>query len=57
MDYGITAQEKGDSVYYSVQWSPLELAERWTINSKVPAVGGYTKSTGWMITIICACWR
>ena len=40
MDYGITALEKGDSVYYSIQWSPLDLAERWTINSKVPAVAG-----------------
>ena len=40
MDYGIIAQEKGDSVYYSIQWSPLDLAERWTINSKVPAVAG-----------------
>ncbi|MCL2472599.1 MAG: hypothetical protein FWF26_02875 [Treponema sp.] len=40
MDYGITAQEKGDSVYYSIQWSPLELAERWTINAKVPSVAG-----------------
>ena len=40
MDTGITAKEKGDSVYYYVQWSPLELAERWTINAKVPAVAG-----------------
>jgi len=40
MDYGISSREKGDSVYYSVQWSPLEVADRWTINSKVPAVAG-----------------
>jgi len=40
MDYGITAQEKGDEVYYYVKWSPLALAERWTINAQVPAVGG-----------------
>jgi len=40
MDYGITVKEKDDSVYYSVQWSPLTLAERWTINSKVPSVAG-----------------
>ena len=40
MAYGISAQEKGDSVYYYVQWSPLSLAERWEINAKVPAVGG-----------------
>ena len=40
MDYGISAQEKGDAVYYYVQWSPLSLAERWEINAKVPAVGG-----------------
>ena len=40
MDFGISTQIKGDDVYYSVQWSPLTLAERWTINSKVPAVAG-----------------
>jgi hypothetical protein len=40
MDLGISAQEKGDNVYYYVQWSPLALAERWSINSGVPAVGG-----------------
>jgi len=40
MDFGISAQEKGDEVYYSIQWSPLALAERWIINSKVPAVAG-----------------
>jgi len=40
MDYSITAKEKGDEIYYSIQWSPLALAERWTINAKVPAVAG-----------------
>ena len=40
MDYGISSREKDDEVYYSIQWSPLTIAERWTINSKVPAVGG-----------------
>ena len=40
MNYGISAQEKGDSVYYKIEWSPLALAERWTINSSVPAVAG-----------------
>ena len=40
MDYGITALEKGDAVYYYIHWSPLALAERWTINSSVPAVAG-----------------
>jgi hypothetical protein len=40
MDFGITAKEKGEEVYYFVQWSPLALAERWTINAKVPAVSG-----------------
>jgi len=40
MDYGITAQEKGDAVYYYIEWSPLNLAERWTINAKVPAIAG-----------------
>ncbi|MCL2373638.1 MAG: hypothetical protein FWC65_00145 [Treponema sp.] len=40
MNHGITAQEKDDAVYYTIQWSPLALAERWTITSKVPAVAG-----------------
>jgi len=40
MGYGITALEKGSAVYYNIQWSPLDLAERWTINAKVPAVAG-----------------
>jgi len=40
MDYGITVMEKDESGYYYVQWSPLSLAERWTINAKVPAVAG-----------------
>jgi hypothetical protein len=40
MDYGITAQEKGEDVHYSIRWSPLEIADRWAINAKVPAVGG-----------------
>jgi len=40
MDLGITAQAKEENVYYNVQWSPLILAERWTINSRVPSVAG-----------------
>ena len=40
MNYGITAQEKGEDAYYYVQWSPLAVAERWTINAKVPAIAG-----------------
>jgi len=40
MALGITAQAKEDNVYYNVQWSPLSLAERWTINAKVPSVAG-----------------
>ena len=40
MNLGITLQVKGENAYYYVQWSPLTLAERWTINSKVPAVAG-----------------
>ena len=40
MNYGITALEKGEEVYYSIQWSPLALADRWEINRKVPSVGG-----------------
>jgi len=40
MDLGITTQVNKDNVYYDIQWSPLCLAERWTINSRVPAIGG-----------------
>jgi len=40
MDLGIIAKEKGEDVYYYVQWSALAVAERWTISSKVPAVAG-----------------
>jgi len=40
MDLGIIAQKKDDNVFYNVQWSPLNLAERWAINSKVPAIAG-----------------
>jgi hypothetical protein len=40
MDLGIIAQKKDEAVYYNIQWSPLSLAERWVINSRVPAVAG-----------------
>jgi hypothetical protein len=38
--YGISARERGNNVYYLVSWSPLIRADRWTINAKVPSVGG-----------------
>ena len=40
MDFGISVLEKDNCVYYYVQWSQLTLAERWTINAKVPAIAG-----------------
>jgi hypothetical protein len=41
MDYGITSKEQGrDGIHYFVQWSPLAVADRWTINAKVPSVAG-----------------
>jgi hypothetical protein len=40
MDLGIIAQAKEDNVYYNIQWSQLSLAERWTINYRVPSVAG-----------------
>jgi hypothetical protein len=40
MDYGINAQERGKKVYYFISWSPLTKADRWTINARVPSVGG-----------------
>jgi hypothetical protein len=39
-EYGIAAKEKGKEVWYSINWSPLEKADRWTINAKVPSVAG-----------------
>jgi hypothetical protein len=40
MSFGITAQDKGEDVYYTIRWSPLALADRWTISTQVPAVAG-----------------
>jgi hypothetical protein len=40
MDYGIRIREKGQDVFYFINWSPLSLAERWTINARVPSVAG-----------------
>jgi hypothetical protein len=40
MEFGIVSQVRGKAVYYSITWSPLTLADRWTINAKVPSVAG-----------------
>jgi hypothetical protein len=40
VEYGISARERGKDVYYLVSWSPLARADRWTINARVPSVGG-----------------
>lgn len=32
--------EKDENAYYSIIWSPLNIADRWTISAKVPAVAG-----------------
>jgi hypothetical protein len=40
MEYGITFRVQDKVVHYFVTWSPLILADRWTINAKVPSVGG-----------------
>ncbi len=40
MNYGITFAEKGDAIYYFVQWSPLSKADRYDIITKVPALAG-----------------
>jgi hypothetical protein len=39
-DYGITYKEKNNEVHYSIKWSPLAKADRWTINAQVPSVAG-----------------
>jgi len=40
MNYGIKAEEKGEDVHYFIRWSPLEKADKYLINAKVPAVAG-----------------
>jgi len=40
MEYGITSAERNENIYYTVEWSPLEKAERYSIIRKVPAVAG-----------------
>ena len=39
-EYGIQFRVRGDDVYYHISWSPLIKADRWTINARVPAMGG-----------------
>ncbi|WP_304222492.1 hypothetical protein [Gracilinema caldarium] len=40
MDSGITARKRGKDVFFSIHWSKLISADRWTIATSVPAVGG-----------------
>ena len=40
MDSGISARRRGKDVFFSISWSPLQKADRWTIAKSVPAVGG-----------------
>ncbi len=40
MDTIITKKIKENNAYFSVQWSPLKKAERYDINSSVPAEAG-----------------
>jgi len=40
MAYGITGMEKEENVYYNVNWSPLAIADRHEIITKVPSVAG-----------------
>jgi hypothetical protein len=40
MDCGIVARRSGRDVYYSIAWSALRTADRWSIAKSVPAVGG-----------------
>jgi hypothetical protein len=39
-EYGVHATEKGKDIHYFIKWSPLAIADRWTINAKVPSVAG-----------------
>jgi len=40
MAYGIRGMEKKGDIYYYVDWSPLAIADRYEIISKVPSVAG-----------------
>ena len=40
LEPGISLKEKGDEAYYYIIWSPLTIAERWTITNSVPSVAG-----------------
>lgn len=40
MESGITATMRGKDVFFTIRWSKLINADRWTIASSVPAVGG-----------------
>jgi len=40
MNYEITSKEKKGDIYYFVNWSPLSVADRYDIISKVPSVAG-----------------
>ena len=40
MDSGIRKQERGKDVHFSILWSALRKADRWSIAKSVPAVGG-----------------
>jgi hypothetical protein len=40
MDYTIRSQAKNRDIHFFVKWSPLSLADRWSINAKVPSVAG-----------------
>jgi len=40
MEPGITIREKDGDAYYSVNWSLLSIADKYTIIKKVPAVAG-----------------
>ncbi|MDR2768364.1 MAG: hypothetical protein LBB82_08590 [Treponema sp.] len=39
-EFGIKLKEKGKDAHYTIKWSPLSKADRWTINAKVPSVAG-----------------
>ena len=40
MESGITAKKRGKDAFFTIRWSKLISADRWTIASSVPAVGG-----------------
>ena len=57
MEYVISRQEHGSNAYFTVRWSPMAKAEKYSIARSVPAVGGiaefYFKDREGKLNLFC----